>query len=215
MLIVGAQGFAIEVLEIVHQLNQLENLVFYDDLNLDGPETLFKKFQIIKSLDDVEIYFKTKDPRFTIGIGNPVLRKQMFDKFSAIGGIFTSTISPTASLGTYNVKIGEGCNILSGSVFSNSSQVGTGCIIYYNTVVTHHCRIGDFVEIAPSVNISGRCVIGSYSKIGANVTILPDITIGTNVVIGAGAVVTKDILDNSMVVGIPAKVIKNLKPLKF
>lgn len=38
--------------------------------------------------------------------------------------------------------------------------------------------------------------------------ILPGVTIGNNVVIGAGAVVSKNIPDNSVAVGIPAKVIK-------
>lgn len=215
MLIVGAQGFAIEILEILHQNNQLKHLVFYDDVNIDGPETLFEKFEILKSLKAAECYFKTKDSRFTLGIGNPILRKNLYEKFTAIGGVFTSTISSEARIGFYDVKIGLGCNILSGSVFSNSSQIGMGCIIYYNTTITHHCLVGDFVEIAPSVNLLGRCRVGNYTKIGANVTILPDVIIGENVVIGAGAVVTKDIPDNAVIFGIPAKVIRQMKPLKF
>ena len=44
--------------------------------------------------------------------------------------------------------------------------------------------------------------------IGNNVIILPGVTIGNNVVIGAGAVVSKDIPDNSVEVGVPARVIK-------
>lgn len=53
--------------------------------------------------------------------------------------------------------------------------------------------------------------IGDDVWIGGNVTILPGITIGNNVVIGAGAVVTKDIPDNSLAVGVPAKVIRELE----
>ena len=44
--------------------------------------------------------------------------------------------------------------------------------------------------------------------LGGNVTVLPGVTIGNNVVVGAGAVVTKDIPDNSLAVGIPAKVVR-------
>ena len=47
--------------------------------------------------------------------------------------------------------------------------------------------------------------------IGGNVTILPGVTIGENVVIGAGSVVTKDIPDNSLAVGIPARVKKEIE----
>ena len=50
MLIVGAKGFAKEVLEVCHQNNELENLVFYDDVNQDIGEQLFNKFPILKSI---------------------------------------------------------------------------------------------------------------------------------------------------------------------
>ena len=46
--------------------------------------------------------------------------------------------------------------------------------------------------------------------IGANATILPGVTIGENSVVAAGAVVTKDVSANTVVAGIPAKVIKIL-----
>ncbi|MFM0816926.1 sugar O-acetyltransferase [Streptococcus suis] len=46
--------------------------------------------------------------------------------------------------------------------------------------------------------------------IGADATILPGVTIGKNAVVAAGAIVTKDVPDNSLVAGVPAKIIKNL-----
>ena len=52
--------------------------------------------------------------------------------------------------------------------------------------------------------------IGDDCWIGGNAVILPGITIGNGCVIGAGSVVTKDIPDNSLAVGNPAKVIKQL-----
>ena len=52
--------------------------------------------------------------------------------------------------------------------------------------------------------------IGNDVWIGGNVTILPGVNIGNNVVVAAGAVVTKDVPDNSLVGGIPAKLIKEL-----
>jgi sugar O-acyltransferase (sialic acid O-acetyltransferase NeuD family) len=215
MLIVGAKGFAKEVLEIAHQLNQLEKLVFYDDVNIDIPENLFNQFPVLRNLEQAQNYFKTIDNRFSIGIGNPVLRKKLYDKFNAIGGVFTSTISPLASIGSYDVKIGEGCNILSGSIFSNSTIIGNGCLVYYNSIITHDCVIGEFVEIAPSAIVLGRCMVGDYSQIGANATILPDVKIGKNVIVGAGSVVTKDVPNNCLVVGIPAKIVKEREPLSF
>lgn len=213
MLIVGAKGFAKEVLEVVRQLDELANLVFYDDINEDVQGTLFGKFPILKTTKEVIDYFQTVDNRFTIGIGNSLLRKKMYDKFSALGGTFTSTISPEARIGSYQIEIGAGANILPGVVISNSSIIGKGCIVYYNSIITHDCTVGDFVEIAPSVNILGRSAVGAYSQIGSNATILPDLVIGKNVIIGAGSVVTKDVSDNCIVMGIPARIVKKTTPL--
>ena len=60
----------------------------------------------------------------------------------------------------------------------------------------------------PDLEISKPITVGDDVYIGNNVIILPGVTIGNNVVIGAGAVVAKDIPDNSVAVGIPARVIK-------
>jgi acetyltransferase-like isoleucine patch superfamily enzyme len=56
--------------------------------------------------------------------------------------------------------------------------------------------------------ISGKVKIGDFSNIGTNATILPNISIGENCFIGAGAVVTKDVLNNQVVYGVPARLMK-------
>ena len=53
-------------------------------------------------------------------------------------------------------------------------------------------------------------IIGNNVWIGGNVNVLPGVTIGDNVVIGAGSVVNKDIPSNSVAVGNPCKVIKEI-----
>ncbi|SIQ04430.1 sugar O-acyltransferase, sialic acid O-acetyltransferase NeuD family [Chryseobacterium sp. RU37D] len=208
MLIIGAKGFAKEVLEICHQNNDLINLAFYDDVNDDVFGNLYNQFPVLKHIQNAEEYFKTIDEKFTIGIGNPVLRKKLADKFTEAGGKLTSVISPKADIGSYGISIGQGANILDGVKISNDVSIGLAPIVYYNSVITHDVEIGDFVEISPDVKILGRAGIGSFCQLGAGSIILPDIKIGNNVIIGAGAVVTKHIPDNCVAVGVPAKIIK-------
>ena len=214
MLIIGAKGFAKEVLEVLFQ-NNVHNVCFFDDVNPELTEPLYGKFPVLKSIQEVEVYFKSISNEFTIGIGNPLLRKKLFEKFTKIGGEFKSTISPKADIGNFGNKIAQGCNIMTGVIITNDILIHKGVIVNLNTTIGHDSEIGEFVELSPGVSISGNCKIGSYSTIGTNATILPKITIGSNVIVAAGAVVTKDIPDNCMVAGIPAIIKKELLPINL
>lgn len=53
-------------------------------------------------------------------------------------------------------------------------------------------------------------IIKHNAWLGAGVTILPGVTVGENSVVAAGSVVTKNVAPNTVVAGVPAKVIKNI-----
>lgn len=65
-----------------------------------------------------------------------------------------------------------------------------------------------FRKYVPDLEITKPITVGDDVYIGNNVILLPGVTVGSKVIIGAGAVVTKDIPDNSVAVGVPARVIK-------
>ena len=112
-----------------------------------------------------------------------------------------------------------GYNIYSGeNVYFN-----VNCVVLDTMKVT----IGDNVFFAPGVQIytaahpldaierrtvefSKPVFIGNDCWIGGNSVICPGVTIGNGCVIGAGSIVTKDIPNNSLAVGNPAKVIREL-----
>lgn len=213
MLVIGSKGFAKEVLEIAHQLNQLKNLTFYDDLSNDLPDKLYNVYPIIKTTAAAQEYFNEIDNQFTIGIGNPLTRKKLYDIFINLGGVFTSLISPLSQIGHYGNSIESGCNIMTGTIITNDIVIKKGALINLNCTIGHDSIIGRFVELSPGVHISGNCEVGDYSILGTNSTVLPKIKIGANVVVGAGSVVTKDVPDNSVIVGVPGRVIKERKPL--
>ena len=74
--------------------------------------------------------------------------------------------------------------------------------------ITHDGGTLLFRDRVPDLEITKPITVGDNVYIGNNVILLPGVTVGSNVVIGAGAVVSKDIPDNSVAVGVPAKVIK-------
>ena len=74
--------------------------------------------------------------------------------------------------------------------------------------ITHDGGTLLYRHIVPDLEITKPIYIGDDVYIGNNALLLPGVKIGNNVIIGAGAVVAKDIPDNSVAVGVPAKIIK-------
>lgn len=101
-----------------------------------------------------------------------------------------------------------------------TTDIGKGCVFQHGavgTVIHERCKIGDNCEIYQNVTIGGNGkkdspwprvpTIGDNVKIYAGACLLGPITIGNNVVIGANAVVLCNVPDNSIAVGVPAKIL--------
>ncbi len=213
MIIVGAKGFAKEVLAVLSQKPLSEEIFFYDDISDHVPEVLYNKFKVLRNKADVVDVFSRYSKKFTVGLGDPVLRYSLAAKFTKWGGEYTSTISPNAHIGQFGVAIGRGVNLMTGSVVTCEITIEEGALINLNCTIGHDTFIGKYSVLLPGVHISGRCRIGKFCKIGSGAVLLPDICLGMNVIVGAGALVTKDVADNSLVVGVPGKIVKSLSPL--
>jgi len=75
--------------------------------------------------------------------------------------------------------------------------------------ITHDGGTLLFRHLTPDLEISAPIKVGDYVYFGVRSIILPGVKIGNNCIIAAGAVVTKDVPDNSVVGGIPAKILKS------
>jgi len=210
MIIVGAKGFAKEILQIVSVDIGFpdKDIVFFDNVSGDLPLKLYNRFNILTSFEEVETYLlKTEDKSFVLGLGQPTFREVLYHKFINLGAEPIVVFSKNCEVGSFDVNIGKGSSIMSGVVITNSITIGRGCLINLNATIGHDCELRDFVEVSPNVNISGRCIIGKGSSIGTSAVIIPDVSIGKNVIVGAGTVVIKDVPDNCTVVGVPGKII--------
>ena len=112
----------------------------------------------------------------------------------------------------YNLHLGEGVYFNVNCVVLDAVKVDIGNNVFFGPGVhiytaTHPTNAVDRLKF----QFAKPIFIGNDCWIGGNSVICPGVTIGDGCTIGAGSVVTKDIPANSLAVGNPAKVIKNLK----
>jgi len=109
-----------------------------------------------------------------------------------------------------NISIGKDVFINSGCHFQDQGgiTIGDGSLIGHNVVLAtiNH----DLNPANHRKNHYAPISIGRYVWIGSNATILPGVTIGDWAVVAAGAVVTKDVPPNTVVGGVPARILKNI-----
>ncbi len=93
------------------------------------------------------------------------------------------------------IVVGDGTNIQDGAILHESTTLGKNCTVGHGAIV-HGCTVGD------------NCVIG----MGA--IVLNGAVIGRNCIVGAGALVTgkMDAPDGSLILGSPAKVVREVTP---
>jgi sugar O-acyltransferase (sialic acid O-acetyltransferase NeuD family) len=205
MLIVGAGGFAKQILPIIERLGIINQVVFYDDYSNDTTSLISRNFRVLRSEKELAEYFNLGDLRFVNAIGGPLNRFTIHQKFCNFGAEPTTLIDPTSSISSYEVTIENGCCILQNVVIEPSSTIGKGCLINLNSLITHDVSIGDFTEISPGVTLLGASKIGKSVFIGSGAIVLPKVEIGDNCIIGAGAVVNRSIPSGHRVVGVPAR----------
>lgn len=206
MVILGAGGHAKELLEVlIETVSQKEIAVFDNVTPLEEISTIFNIFTLIRTEAELEIWFKTKQPHFVIGVGGIRAKIILWNLATKCGGIPQTFIAQNAAIGHFDTAIGEGSTVMQMAFISNSVKIGKGALINSRANIHHDISIGDFCEIAPNALLLGRAKIGSNVFIGAGAVILPKVCIGNNCTIGAGAVVTKDVPNHTTVKGNPAK----------
>ncbi len=133
--------------------------------------------------------------------------------------LYGCAIDDNTKIGTFveiqkNASIGKNCKISSHTFICEGVYIEDNVFVGHNVTFINDKHPRSVNEDGTMQNESNWEVIETFVKKGASIgsssTILCGITIGEYAIVGAGAVVTKDVPPNTIVAGVPAKVIKEI-----
>ncbi|OOY19521.1 acetyltransferase [Thioclava sp. DLFJ5-1] len=207
IVIYGCGGFGREVLQVIHAINAegptWNVLGFAVDPGIVHPETVHG----LPVTSDLSTFGDDPLPDVVIAIGAPAARKRIALRLGELGYIFPTLVHPGASLGR-KVVLGKGAVIMAGASLTTDIEVADHVQINPCVTVGHDTSVGSFTTISPGANLSGNVTLAEEVEIGTGASIIQRISVGRASVIGAGAAVVRAIPENSVAVGVPAKVIR-------
>jgi acetyltransferase-like isoleucine patch superfamily enzyme len=166
-------------------------------------------------------------PPATIGAGTIVSTAAIVFAGSTVGA---NCIVGDQSCIRERVQMADDCILGRGSLIENDTTVGAGTRIQANAYVTAYSTLEEDVFIAPCVvttndNFMGRTdrrrelmrgpTIRRGARIGGGAILCPGVEIGEEAFVAAGAVVTKDVPPRTLVVGSPARVLREVDPAEL
>ncbi|KAI9013466.1 acetyltransferase [Hyaloraphidium curvatum] len=151
-----------------------------------------------------------KGAPFVVPLVSPHHRSRAASHAASLGLVPGRLVDPTAAVAATSLA-GPGLYVNALAAIGARASLGAHCAVNRSASVGHHVRAGDYVSFGPGCVVCGSVTLGDGAFVGGGATVLPQVRIGRNAVVGAGAVVTTDVPDNALVVGNPARVMREVK----
>jgi len=127
-----------------------------------------------------------------IAVGNPQIRKQLYEKLRQAGVVFPALSHPTAQIDSVkDIFIGEGAYIAAGCILTTNIKIGKSNLLLPAVSISHDTITGDFCTLMPGVRISSGAEIGNNVLIGTAAIISKPIYVIENTIIPPGAIVPR------------------------
>ncbi len=206
---IGAGGFSKVLLDVLRHNKAIQIIGFLDaDSSRWGAD--FHGYPIIGGDERISTLVSEGIYNAFIGVGSvgrTQLRARLYQQLKSAGLTIIPIIHPSVII-AQDTYIGDGPLIMARAIIQAGAHLGNNVVINTAAIIEHDCVLEDHVFIGPSVTFSGEVRVGAYTHIGTGAVIRQGIHIGSHSIIGMGAVITKDVPNNVVVVGNPAKILR-------
>ncbi|MBI4056117.1 MAG: acetyltransferase [Elusimicrobia bacterium] len=206
IVIVGAAGQGKVVLDILSTQTRWKPVGFLDD-SPSLKDSQFCGFPVLGPASDLARLRKEKIQAAIIAIGNNRVRASLFQKARELGFRLPTVIHPSAVIAK-DVSMGDGVQVSPGAVIVTGSRLGNNIVLNTSISVDHDCLVSDHCYIAPGAHLAGNVTVGPFTWVGMGANVLQGLKIGTNVLLGAGSVLLSDAEDDTVIVGVPGRVLR-------
>lgn len=138
-------------------------------------------------------------------VGDTSRRRAVYERAVALQKMPVTVVHPRAVV-SRAATLGAGTVVMAGAIVNPGTVVGENVIVNTGAIIDHDCRVGDHAHIATGACLSGGVQVGASAHIGAGATVRQSVRIGAEAVVGAGAAVIDDVAPQTVVVGVPARV---------
>jgi len=199
----GAQGRV--ALDVLRSQYRQARWFFVDD----NPAIKGKMINDVEVIGGLDVLKGRSDCHIHVALGRPELKRQITARCKSYGLTMLSAIHPSATISP-GAQIGNGVFIGPGAIINTGVQIHDGVLINTGVIVEHDSIVENFANISPAVCVGGRVQINAMAFVGSGALLLARIEVGEGAVVGMGAVVNKSVPSNTLVYGVPARVIKTI-----
>jgi sugar O-acyltransferase (sialic acid O-acetyltransferase NeuD family) len=199
VLVIGAGGAALQILDVINQVPGQRAVGLVDDNpGLQGRSLMGVPIMgTVAQMPDLMVQDRFDAVIISIGLTTE-LRAALFARVSGWEIPFTNVIDPAVQIRSH-VALGTGNAIMPFSYLGAAATIGSNNFISTYVNIEHHTRVGSHCTFGPGVMTSGAVRIGDRVKFGTGVFLEPHVEVGSDSIVASGAILTRSVPPHSVV----------------